>query len=205
MDRRNFLLTSTAFLVSAQSASAASPLVPTPASTEGPYYPDRMPAETNSDLTRIGSGPGPARGTALDLTGRVLTVSGAVIPGARIEIWQCDADGRYLHSASSGERGIDPGFQGFGRTVADGTGAYGFRTIVPVPYGGRTPHIHARLTAPNGRRLTTQIYLPGHAMNEDDFLFSRLGGPENRRAASLALRTPEATGYRAGTFDFVLR
>lgn len=202
MNRRSFVIASTAFIAAVP--AAASQRLPTPASTEGPFFPDRMPADTDSDLTRI-AGQAAARGTPLAITGQVLTVDGTALPGARIEIWQCDADGRYLHSASSGDRGIDPGFQGYGLAVAGAGGAFEFRTIVPVPYGGRTPHIHARLVAPNGRRLTTQIYLPGHAMNEDDFLYSRLGGAAAKRAASLVETAGKEPGTRAGTFDFVLR
>ncbi len=203
MKRRCFIVTSSAFLASGP--AAASQRLPTPASTEGPYFPDRMPADTDSDLTRIAGHAVQARGTPLALTGRVLTVDGDALAGARIEIWQCDADGRYMHSASSGERGIDPGFQGYGTATADGNGVFGFRTIVPVPYGGRTPHIHARLVAPNGRRLTTQIYLPGHAMNDEDFVYSRLGSAAAKRAATLAETAAAEPGIKAGTFDFVLR
>ena len=203
MNRRSFIFMSSAFLASG--LAAASQRLPTPASTEGPFFPDRMPVETDSDLTRIAGYAARARGTPLALTGRVLTVDGAALAGAKIEIWQSDADGRYLHSASSGERGIDPGFQGYGVAIANGDGAFQFRTIVPVPYGGRTPHIHARLVAPNGRSLTTQIYLPGHSMNDEDFVYSRLGSAAAKRAATMAETTAAEPGVKTGAVNFVLR
>ena len=73
--------------------------------------------------------------------GRVLTVSGKAVPGVRVEIWQCDAKGYYHHPHDRGGR-ADPRFQGYGRTSTDEQGQYRFRTIRPVAYPGRAPHIH---------------------------------------------------------------
>lgn len=185
---------------------AAAQRVVTPRATEGPFYPDRLPLDDDNDLTVVSGAGGRAKGRLFDLSGRVLDRAGRPLPGARIEIWQCDANGVYLHSADSGRGGYDRNFQGFGRTAAADGGAYRFRTIVPVPYTGRTPHVHFRVVAPDGQELVTQMYISGHPRNERDFLFSRLDGPAARRAASVDLAPAPGQGPDAvsGVFDIVL-
>ena len=114
--------------------------------------------------------------------------------GAVVEIWQCDAKGIYLHPGDGRGALRDAGFQGFGHALADRAGRFRFRTIVPVPYPGRTPHIHVKLL--DGRRdlLTTQLYRAGHPQNEADFLFRRMSENEQRRV-SMKLRP------RGGDFE----
>jgi protocatechuate 3,4-dioxygenase beta subunit len=107
--------------------------------------------------------------------------------GARIEIWQCDANGVYLHPGDRRRGSRDAGFQGFGHAMADAAGRFAFRTIVPVPYPGRTPHIHVKVLHGGRDRLTTQLYRAGHPHNRSDFLFRRLE-PDERRRVSMAIR-----------------
>jgi protocatechuate 3,4-dioxygenase beta subunit len=183
----------------------AAALAPTPPQREGPFYPppaDRF-ADTDWDLVKVASRVREAGGEVMLLDGRVLDAIGDPVPGTLIEIWQCDANGRYLHHGDgSGARPRDPDFQGYGATRSDAEGRYRFRTILPVPYPGRTPHIHARLQAPDGGELITQIYLRDHPANQGDFLFRRLG----RSAQAAASITPErsADGDLKAAFDFVL-
>jgi protocatechuate 3,4-dioxygenase beta subunit len=121
-------------------------LPPTPRSTEGPFYPQSLPADSDADLTRVQGRADRARGTPLEVSGRVLDRSGRPLAGARVEIWQCDAGGHY-HHVGGNEAALDPAFQGFGAVAADAEGRYRFRTIKPVPYPGRTPHIHFGVNA----------------------------------------------------------
>jgi protocatechuate 3,4-dioxygenase beta subunit len=183
----------------------AAALTPTPPQSTGPFYPpaaDRF-ADTDWDLVKIAGNVRASGGQVMHLAGRVLDSDGAPVSGALIEIWQCDANGRYLHSGDvSSTRQRDPDFQGYGVTRSDGEGRYRFRTIVPVEYPGRTPHIHARIGRPDGSGLTTQIYLEDHPLNQRDFLFRRLGKAA-QQAASIA---PVAldSGDMEAAFDFIV-
>ena len=186
-------------------ASAARML--TPSATEGPFYPDRLPLDTDNDLITVGAAGKQASGEVFHLMGRVTDLDGAPRQGDRIEIWQCDVNGIYQHSGDSGRGTFDPDFQGFGTTTSDGQGGYRFRTITPVSYPGRTPHIHFKVKAANGRVFTSQLYLEGHPQNKQDFLFNRLGEAKAQQAASVRqFSAPELeSGAVKGTFNIVLR
>jgi protocatechuate 3,4-dioxygenase beta subunit len=176
----------------------------TPAQTAGPFYPPVLPLDDDADLTRVEGKPGQAAGQITDLTGRVLDNSGRPLTGVRVEIWQCDANGRYRHPAERGSAPVDPHFQGHGHAVTDALGRYRFRTIRPVPYPGRTPHVHAAVLPRGGEPLVTQIYVRGESGNQDDFLFKRI--PLERRELVLAefRRTERPDAELSARFDFVL-
>src|SRR5207253_5713449 len=140
----------------------------TPRLTEGPFYPDRLPLDTDNDLIIVNNALTPAVGEITHLTGRVLGRNGEPIRNALVEIWQVDGRGVYLHSADSGRRQRDTNFQGFGRCATTAKGEYRFRTIKPVPYTGRTPHIHVKVKKGNRELLTTQIFVSGHPQNKTD-------------------------------------
>ena len=135
----------------------------------GPFYPTELPLDDDNDLVRVTGQAKVADGQVSDLAGRLLDRNGRPLAGVRIEIWQCDANGRYRHPRDPAHAPIDPGFQGFGHTLTDADGRYRFRTIRPVPYPGRTPHIHVAVTPPGGPTLVTQMYVHGEAGNERDF------------------------------------
>jgi protocatechuate 3,4-dioxygenase beta subunit len=181
----------------------AESLTVTPQQTEGPFYPVAIPEDADNDLVKVAGKSGDAKGTIAYVAGRVLDRNGRPIPGATVEIWQCDHQGRYMHPGDSGPR--DESFQGFGRMATDGNGGYRFRTIRPVPYTGRTPHIHFAVLAPGRKRLVTQMYVAGEAQNERDFIYRSLD-PAARRAVTVALapRSGAEAGALAGTFDLVL-
>ena len=141
----------------------------TPPLTEGPFYPDHLPLDQDNDLIIINDNLTPAVGEITHLTGRVLTPSGSPVKNATIEIWQCDANAVYLHTADSGRKAKqqDKNFQGFRRFETSSTGEYRFRTIKPVPYPGRpAPHIHIKVKQGDRELITTQLMMRGFEGNE---------------------------------------
>ncbi len=162
------------------------PLAPTPRQATGPFYPVDWTGDADGDLVRVTGAAAAAQGIVTHLRGRVLDVHGAPVAGAVVEIWQCDASGRYRHPRDR-QDGRDLGFQGRGRVITGPDGAYAFRTIRPVPYPGRTPHIHAAIGTPGRQPLVTQFYIEGEPLNERDGLFSALRDPRQRDAVMLRL------------------
>lgn len=160
----------------------------TPRATEGPFYPleEMRYDDTDNNLVKISGSVKEAGGEVITLNGRVLDINGKPIKGARVEIWQCDVNGHYLHTGDSNPVSQDQAFQGFGHAITDNEGIYSFRTIKPVSYPGRTPHIHVKAFA-NGRELTTQFYLNDHPQNAGDFLYRRLSKAE-QQAVGMTLR-----------------
>ena len=153
----------------------------TPAASEGPFYPTGSMRfdDVDNDLVRIDGVVESAGGEIVRLGGRVLNRDGRPLDAARVEIWQCDVNGRYLHRRDFGWSSRDPGFQGFGHSLTGTDGRYAFRTIRPVPYSGRTPHIHVKVLIGGRDVLTTQFYLPDHPENARDWLYQRV--PVERR------------------------
>jgi protocatechuate 3,4-dioxygenase beta subunit len=146
----------------------AEELTRTPAQTEGPFYPDKLPLDTDNDLLIVNETTTQAIGEVTHLTGRILDAKGEPIRNALVEIWQCDNNGAYPHSRTGNLDKRDKNFQGFGRFMTGSTGEYYFRTIKPVPYPGRTPHIHYKVKLKGKEVLTTQCYIKGHPGNARD-------------------------------------
>lgn len=164
--------------------------------TEGPFYPDQLPLDTDNDLIVINDSLKPSIGEITYLSGRVLGPDGKALRGATVEIWQCDANGAYIHSRSGNSAKRDSNFQGFGRFLTAGDGEYLFRTIKPVPYSGRCPHIHAMVRM-NGRELlTTQVYIKGHPQNETDGV--RRGIRDEKALESVTVDFAPLPGAKAG-------
>ena len=186
----------------------AEELVKTPRQTEGPFYPNKLPLDTDNDLIVVNDGITPAVGEITHLTGRVLDAKGNPIRNAAVEIWQCDGNGVYLHTADSGPKADkqDKNFQGFGRFTTGSTGEYYFRTIKPVPYPGRTPHIHFKIKKGGKELLVTQCYVKGHPGNNRDGIYRSLRDPKTRDAVTVAFDpVPDSKiGELAAKFDVVL-
>ena len=148
-----------------------------------------------------------AKGTPTRVAGRILDAAGRPVTGARVEIWQCDANGRY-HNVRDGDAGRprDDNFQGFGQTTSDNEGGYRFLTIRPVAYTGRTPHIHFVVAAPGQRRFVTQMYVAGEPLNERDPVLRDVRDPAARARLIVPLQPmPEiGPGALAANFDIVL-
>lgn len=152
----------------------AEELTRTARQTEGPFYPDRLPLDTDNDLLIINDTITPAIGQVTHLSGRVLNLNGTPIRNAMVEIWQVDSNGLYIHTRSGGRGKRDSHFQGYGRFLTGSKGEYYFRTIKPVGYQSRTPHIHVIVKQGDKRLLTTQLYVKGEKRNKNDFLLSRV-------------------------------
>ena len=164
----------------------------TPAQTEGPFYPVTEPKDADYDLLKNGT-LAYTKGQPAWVQGVVTDLDGAPLKGGVIEIWQCDEAGHYDHPADGAK--IDPSFQGFGRVVLNAQGEFRFRTIKPVQYAGRTPHIHAKIKLGKRELLTTQLYVAEDPGNARDGIWRRLSGED--RAAVTAPFTPVADGLRA--------
>lgn len=184
----------------------AEALSATPRSTEGPFYPDHLPLDTDNDLLIINDQLTPAVGAVTHLSGRVMNTQGEPMRNVVVEIWQVDNNGSYLHTQSSGRGNYDNNFQGFGRFLTNRKGEYYFRTIKPIPYPGRTPHIHFAVNRGDRRLLTTQCYVKGEPQNRRDGILNRI--PEGKVRDSVILdfkAIPDSrTGELAAKFDIVI-
>jgi len=170
----------------------------TPAQELGPFYPPVRPLDQDSDLTRLAGSGGTATGDVIDIFGTVMDQDGRPIAGARLDLWQANAVGRYMHDGDQrAELPLDPHFQGSAVLTSDSEGRYRIRTIRPGVYafGGRPRprHIHFDITTRRAR-LTTQMYFPGEAENaleqiaEDSLLVARPSNPVEAGTAASAYR-----------------
>ena len=150
----------------------SAPLLRTPDQILGPFYPLNRTADETTDLTKSPTRPGRADGELLKVEGRVLTLTGRPVAGARVEIWQANSLGKYRHPSDTTPVPIDPNFDGFAMLKTDRQGRYEFRTIKPgayrTPHGDmRPPHIHFMVDF-GADRLITQMYFDGEPGNATD-------------------------------------
>jgi protocatechuate 3,4-dioxygenase, beta subunit len=184
----------------------AEELVKTAAQTEGPFYPDKLPLDTDNDLLIINDTLTPAVGEITYLSGRILDARGNPLNNAAVEIWQCDSGGAYLHARTSNADKKDKNFQGFGRFTTGSSGEYLFRTIKPVPYPGRTPHIHFKVKVKGKEQLTTQCYVKGHPGNEKDGIYKNIKDTKSRDSISVDFvpLKDSKLGELAASFNIIL-
>jgi protocatechuate 3,4-dioxygenase beta subunit len=184
----------------------AQELVRTPAQTEGPFYPDHLPLDTDNDLIVINDAITPAVGEITHLSGRILDSHGEPLRNMLVEIWQVDHNGAYLHSGTTNKEKRDKNFQGFGRFMTGSSGEYYFRTVKPVPYPGRTPHIHFALKARGMEKFTTQCYVKGHPGNEKDGIWRGIRDTKQRESVTIDFAPIKTSriGELAARFDVVL-
>jgi protocatechuate 3,4-dioxygenase beta subunit len=214
-NRRLFLASAAAGVVAAHAlpfwtvkGMFAEELTKTPAQTEGPFYPNKLPLDTDNDLIIINDNITPGIGEITHLTGKVLDAKGEPVNNAVVEIWQCDAKGVYLHTNDSdGKKDkLDKNFQGFGRFVTGKSGEYYFRTIKPVPYPGRTPHIHFKIKKGRKELLTTQLYVKGEPGNPKDFIWNSVKDAKQKDAITVDFEKVKNSkiGELAANFVIVL-
>ena len=178
--------------------------VVTPEQMQGPFYPLEFPLDKDSDLTTFAGREGVAFGQIVTVSGQVLDANGRPQSSARVEIWQVNGHGRYHHQNDSSPNPIDPNFQGYGVVLTDGDGRYSFRTVKPVAYPGRAPHIHFAITPPSGRKLITQMYVAGARENDKDFLLSGIRDKAQRASLIVSFEAVRGGGEQAGEFNIVL-
>ena len=179
----------------------------------GPLFGEDAVGPNDSDLTAQHAGE--PLGERIIVTGRVMDEDERPVPQALIEIWQCNAAGRYRHKVDNHGAPLDPNFTGCGRALTDGEGRYRFVTIKPgaYPWGNhynawRPAHIHFSLFGQAFlTRLVTQMYFPGDPLLPFDPIFNSV--PDERARNHLISRFDwdttipgHALGYR---FDIVLR
>jgi protocatechuate 3,4-dioxygenase beta subunit len=182
----------------------AEELARTPRLTEGPFYPPKLPLDTDNDLIIISNSTTPAVGEITHLSGRVLSLSGEPIKDAVVEIWQCDSKGVYIAQGENRRR--DTNFQGFGQFSTDAKGNYRFRTIKPVPYAGRTPHIHVKVNKGGKELLTTQLFISGHPQNRTDMVLRGIREPVDRELVLADFKPLKESkiGELSAQFDIVV-
>lgn len=184
----------------------AEQLTQTARQTEGPFYPDHLPLDTDNDLLMINDLLTPAVGEVTHLSGRVLNTRGEPMRNVVVEIWQVDNNGTYLHTESANRGNYDSNFQGYGRFLTNRKGEYYFRTIKPVAYGPRTPHIHFAVNRGDRRLLTTQCYVKGDKQNERDGVLRRIRDEKLRESVMVDFKwiADSPTGELVAEFDIVL-
>lgn len=210
ISRRQLLAAGVMFAASGAAKAGQGPaagLLPTAGQDLGPFYPVERPLDQDSDLTRQPGSSGRASGTIINVVGRVLDRSGRPVSGARIDLWQANAAGRYRHPADTSEVPLDPHFGGSAVVTTDADGAFRFRTVKPGAYQigpdlFRTPHIHLDVTG-RRERLTTQMYFPGEALNDVDILLRNAAPRESVMSRSIAA-LPDDPDVAAFGWDIVL-
>jgi protocatechuate 3,4-dioxygenase, beta subunit len=184
----------------------ADELVRTPRQTEGPFYPDKLPLDTDNDLIVVNDNLTPAVGEVAHLSGRILDHKGDPIRNALVEIWQVDHSGAYIHTKDPAHSRFDKNFQGYGKFLTGSTGEYYFRTIKPVPYTGRCPHIHVKVRKGGKELLTTQFYIKDDPRNDRDGIYRAIRDKKARDSVCLdfAPLPGSRTGELAVRGDVVL-
>jgi len=202
--RRDLLLAMAGAMVGIPGVSVSKNLVSTPRQSAGPFYPLELPLDDDNDLTFVKGRDAMAKGQVTDLGGRILDINGRPLSNLRIEIWQCDINGRYRHPYERGSQPRDENFQGHGHTITDERGGYRFRTIRPVPYPGRTPHIHLAVFPENEKPFVTQLYVRGDPRNQDDFLFNHVPVERRHLVTAEFLESGQEGGSLEARFDIIL-
>ena len=172
---------------------------------EGPFYPPKLPLDTDNDLLIVNDSITPAIGEITHLSGRLLDTKGEPIRNATIEIWEADNRGVYLADGRN-RSNFDSNFQGFGRFLTGATGEYYFRTIKPTRYNGRpAPHIHFKVKVKGREPWTTQLFVNGFPSNAQDGIWRALDSEARSSVTKEFAPLKESRiGELAAQFDIVL-
>lgn len=188
--------------VASVAAAKGQQLTGTSAQDLGPFYPIIRPADHDADLTRLKGRKETAIGQPINVIGRVVDLRGNPIRNAQVELWQCNAAGRYDHPGDrANPAALDPNFQGFARLATDRDGQFRFRSVKPkdydTPIGRRTPHIHFSIDG-RAERLVTQMYFPGEPLNDIDFVLKNAAPRESVIAEAIDRlpADPQALAFR---------
>ncbi len=202
--KRRKLMLAMSGLMAAGASGRVAALIATPRQTAGPFYPETLPLDDDNNLTEVAGRTGKAMGIISDVSGRIMDINGRPLRDMRIEIWQCDANGRYRHPRENASRPLDENFQGHGFTTSNAKGLYRFRTIRPVPYPGRTPHIHVAVFPAGEHPFITQLYIAGEERNASDFLYNDIA-PDRRHLVTAKFEASTTPGAeQQASFDIIL-
>ncbi|MGL4422845.1 MAG: intradiol ring-cleavage dioxygenase [Gemmataceae bacterium] len=203
--RRGFL-GAAALLAYTAPGALAEELTRTPKMTEGPFYPNKLPLDTDNDLLVINDDLTSAVGTIAHLTGKVLGPTGEPMKNVVVEIWQCDHNGAYLHTDSANGEKRDKNFQGFGRFTTSSTGEYYFRTIKPVKYPGRVAHIHVKVKKGAKDLLCTQCFVKDDPGLARDGIYNAIRDPKAKENVTIAFEPIKNSkiGELAANFTIIL-
>jgi len=192
-------------LLFAAPGAFAEQLMLTPTQTEGPFYPDKLPLDTDNDLIVVNDSITPALGEITHLSGRILDSRGDPIRNCLVEIWQVDNNGVYLHTKENQAR-RDRNFQSFGRFMTGSTGEYYFRTIKPAAYTGRTRHIHFAIKMKGREKWTTQCYVKGEPLNAKDGVLNGIKDAKAKESVIVDFSPLPGSkiGELAAKFDIVM-
>lgn len=182
-NRRTFLKSLLAFAPLSLSSKLLCAAQATPVETEGPFYPVLVQQDTDFDLTKIHGRHGVAKGDVIIIEGRVTDTNGKGIDDALVDLWQANAAGRYRHYRDKNKAPLDPNFQGWAMVKSGREGRFRFKTIFPGVYPAsaewlRPPHIHFKVSKNGYAELTTQMYFPGHKLNDADLLLMQKSNEE---------------------------
>jgi protocatechuate 3,4-dioxygenase beta subunit len=207
--RRQFIHGAALSAASLAARGAFAQALATATTTDGPYYPDRLPLDTDNDLLILNDGLTPAVGEITHLTGRLFAENGAPVRNAFIEIWQSDVNGSYIHTQGRNDGKLDANFQGYGRFLTDSEGRYYFRTIKPTPYTlqgqFRAPHIHVAVSKAGQRIMATQALVKGHEANERDLITRRFTDPKLLETLMVEYRPLPGSAIGELTANFDIR
>lgn len=192
------------WIIPARAQRPGARAAPTAQQPLGPFYPNPFPPDAGNDLTRVPGAAERARGEILFVSGSVFDVRGQPLAGVRVEIWQCNALGRYHHPRDGNAQPLDPGFRGAGANLTAEAGGYRFTTIKPVPYPGRTPHIHFRVSDSRAASFVTQMYVAGHPGNAVDALLGSIRDERARATVIAPVIRIAGTDEWTAKFDIVL-
>ena len=200
-NRRTFIKTTVVGGLLGLFSRSAYTASPTPREIEGPFYPLLAKKDKDFDLTRIEGKGGVARGTIIDIQGQVLDTDDNPLEDATVDLWQANAAGRYTHPHDSNKAPLDPNFQGWAIVSSGRNGRFCFKTVLPGSYPAsdtwtRPPHIHFKVSKKGYVELITQMYFPGHELNDSDLLLKRKSKEERERMiASKVKDSPESYEY----------
>ena len=204
-NRRTFLKSLLSLLPIGMLPKISSAAEPTPSETEGPFYPLMAQKDKDFDLTQIQGRVGVAKGKVIEIVGQVLDANGRPIEDATVDLWQANAAGRYRHHRDRNRAPLDPNFQGWAIVQSGREGRFRFKTIFPGSYPAsaewlRPPHIHFKISKAGFAELTTQMYFPGHPLNDKDLLLMNKSDAE---AARMIAKRADALA-ETYSFDIVL-
>jgi len=207
--RRHFLRGVTFGAAALAAPGAFAQALATAVTGDGPFYPDRLPLDTDNDLLILNDGLTPAVGEIAHFSGRLLAENGAPVRNAFIEIWQSDVNGSYIHTQGRNDGKLDANFQGYGRFLTDAEGRYYFRTIKPVPYTlqgqFRAPHIHVAVSKAGKRIMATQALVKGHEANAGDLITNRIKDPKVLETLMVEYRPLPGSALGELTANFDIR